>query len=278
MYPLLFSWGPVTIYNFSVFLILSWIVFSFLFWRSLRANGVEEDRIFDLTFYATVMAFVVARIAFVATHWELFSETWLKIVAIWVQPGLSLYGAIVGGVATLVSMSRTIKVRLGMVLDALAVSLPVSFIVGWVGGFLDGTVAGKMADLPWAMRVIGHVGKRHPVALYEIAALIVCAVLLILISRKATREKWPYGVVGVWFFLLYSPLMWILEVFKDSRVYWSLTANQWVLVALFAEALGALYVRGGGREATRPFLHKVQASIRVITGGIYAKLSKRRSE
>jgi phosphatidylglycerol---prolipoprotein diacylglyceryl transferase len=278
MFPILFSFGPITIFSFSVFLVLAWLVFSFLFWRNLRSSGTEEDRIFDLTFYATIVAFIVARLAFVATHWELFADTWLKIIALWVQPGLSLYGGIVGGVATLVTMSRSTKVRLGLVLDALAGALPIALIIGLIGAFLDGTVAGKITELPWAMRVVGHVGRRHPVALYEIVALGILLILQYFWTRKAMRDKKPYGVLGVWFLMAWSAAMFILELFKESHVYLTFTANQWVLIAIFAESLGALYVRGGGRESIRPLIYKLRGSITRITGGIYAKFSNRRSE
>ncbi len=277
MYPVLVSFGPFTIFSFSVFLVLAWLTFSFLFWRALRNSGTEEDRIFDLTFYATIVAFIVSRVAFVATHWELFADTWLKILALWVQPGLSLYGGLVGAVATLIYMSRTTKVRLGLVLDALAQALPVALIIGLVGAFLDGTVAGKIAEVPWALRVVGQVGRRHPVALYEMGALLLLLPIQMMLARKAARWEKPYGVVGVWFFMLYSFVMFILELFKESRVYWTLTANQWILVAIFAESLGALYVRGGGRESVRPFIYKVRSMAARMVGGIYAKFSNRRS-
>lgn len=267
MYPVFITIGKITIFNFSVFLVLAWLTFSFLFWRALRRAGIEEDRIFDLTFYATIIAFISARTVFVATHWELFSDTFLKIIAFWVTPGFSLYGGILGGVATLVSMSRTTKIRLGLVLDALVEAIPLALVVGFIGAFLDGTVVGKITDVPWALRIDGHVGLRHPIALYTIACLIVIVPIHLLFVRKATRDKKPYGVVGVWFFLLFSFVMFILELFIESRVYWSFTANQWILIAIFAESLGALFVRGGGREWVRPFVHK-----------LYAKFSKRRTQ
>lgn len=277
MYPVLFSWGPVTLFSMSVFLILAWLMFSFLFWRALRANGTEEDRIFDLTFYATIIAFVAARGAFVATHWDLFADTWLKIFALWVQPGLSLYGGILGGVATLITMSRSMKVRLGLVLDALAGALSAALIIGFVGALLDGSEVGKIADLPWSMRIGSLVGRRHPVAMYEIIAIIVVLLIQFGLTRKAMREKKPYGVLGVWFFMIFSAVMFVLELFKESRVYWTLTANQWVLIAIFAESLGALYVRGGGRESIRPLIHKTRHLIARVIGGIYAKFSRKRS-
>ena len=277
MHPILLAIGQVHIYGFSVFLILSWLVFSFLFWRELRIDGVDEDKIFDLMFYATLVGFVVSRAGFVLFHWDLFRDTLLRIVAVWVQPGFSLYGAVIGALFTLIFLSRKEKVRLGTVLDAFALSFPGALLVGLIGGFLDGTVIGKITRIPWAIRYVGNVGLRHPIQLYEIIACVTIIVVLWALSQRSSKEKWPYGLVGLWFFLLFSLLMFPLELLKESRVYWTLSANQWILIALFAEALGAFYVRGGGRESLRPIPHKIQQLIMRVIGGIYAKFSKQRS-
>jgi prolipoprotein diacylglyceryltransferase len=115
---------------------------------------------------------------------------------------------------------------------------------------------------------------RHPIQLYEITACIIILILLFVISKRSIKEKWPYGLLGLWFFLLFSFVMFPLEFFKESRVYWTLSANQWILIALFAETLGAFYVRGGGREALRPVPHKIKTFFIKVFGGIYAKFSK----
>jgi len=228
---------------------------------------VDEEHIFNLTFYSTLSAFVFARVAFVVLNMELFRDSLLKIIALWVQPGMSLYGGMIGGLLVLVSLCRTYKVRVGYVLDAFGPAFGAAFIVGAIGAFLDGTYVGRIRNLPWAVRFIGHVGGRHPVQLYEIAAMIGILVFIAILTRRGTKEKWPYGLLGLWFFATMSSIMFLLEFVKDTRVYFnSLRANQWILVAIFAETIGAFYVRGGGREAIRPLVNRLKT---------YAKFSKR---
>lgn len=278
MYPVLFSFGPIHIFSFSIFLILAWGVFSFLFWKLLRAAGTVEERIFDLTFYATLAAIVGGRLGFVLTHLELFADGVLKTVALWIAPGLSVYGALFSAMLTLVYLARRYKMRLGLVLDALALSLPVTFLVGTLGAFLDGSYVGKISSLPWAIRYVGNVGKRHPLQLYEMIAIFMIIVIILILQKRSVKNKWPYGLLGVWFFLIWSVSEFALEFLKDTSVYWmSLSANQWVLIVIFGEALGAFYVRGGLRETIRPMFTSLRTKLAATAGGIYAKFSQRRS-
>lgn len=248
---------------------LAWLVFSFVFWKMLRSQGVEESRIFDLTFYATIVALVAGRTLFVLLHLSLFSDNALKVAAIWVQPGFSLYGGLVGAMGTMVFLSRKYKVRLAYVLDAWALAFPMSLLFGEIGSFLDASVVGKLTTLPWGISYLGHIGARHPVQLYEGIMLLILCIFSLIAFKHATREKWAYGLIGIWFFLLFSFVMFLVEFIKESGVYFlGLNVNQWILVAICAESLGALYIRGGGRERVRPLL-------RQIGGFFYVRFIKR---
>lgn len=213
------------IYSSSVFLILSWCVFSFLFWKKLRVQGITEERIFDLMFYGTLVSFVGARIGFVATHATLFTDNMLKIVALWVQPGLSFYSAFLVLVATLMYLGRRYKIRVGLLLDTYATVFPWVGAVGSIGLLLGG-------------------GARILVVLSELLFFLALGVSLWFFERKAVKDKWPYGRIGILFFLLFSIGEFALEFFKEYQLYyWGVSVNGWVLIALFAESIGAFYVR-----------------------------------
>ncbi len=264
MYPILFSLGPVRIFSYSIFLLLSWVVFSFIFWRLLRSAAVEEEKIFDLTFYSTVWGLVFARIGYVVTHLALFGDGLLKILALWVAPGLSLYGGLFGAVATLVALSKRSKVRLGLILDAWALAFPAALILAELGSLLDGAEVGLVTTFPWGIRYVGSLGARHPVQVYTILFLSFLVAFTAMLLRRSEKEKWPYGVVGIWFFLLFSTGMFCIEFFKESSVYLlTLTSNQWVLLAFLAETLGSVYVRGGGREAIIALRNRLRGGLRV---------------
>jgi len=50
-----------------------------------------------------------------------------------------------------------------------------------------------------------------------------------------------------------------------------------VLVALFAETVGAFYVHAGGREKVRQVIYKIKTYIARTIGGLYAKFPRRHS-
>lgn len=276
--PILFTIGTFHLYSLSAFLIAAWCVFSFIFWRKLRAWGIEEERIFDLTFYSTIFVMIVSRLTFVVTHKDLFADNLLKVPALWVVPGLSFYGALIGTLLALIYLAKLYKLRLGTVVDAVAHALPASTVVGKFGSLLDGSEIGKSSGLPWAVSFVGHVDRRHPTQIYEVIVLILVMVALWTIQGRAEKNKWPYGIVGVWFFLLFALSMFPIEFLKESHVYWaSVNANQVILIAMFAEAVGMLYVRAGGKEVIRPLFRKGLLMLRAKAERLYAKISRRNS-
>jgi prolipoprotein diacylglyceryltransferase len=276
MWPILISVGSVHIYSLSVFLILSWLVFSFCFWRQMKEYGVDDEKIYDLTFYGTIVALIASRLTFVILHWSKFYDNLLKVAVVWVLPGLSMYGAIIGMTLFLAIMLRRYKIRLGYLLDSLAWSLPPTLIVGFLGGLLDGSRVGKPTGLIWAVKYIGYPLKRHPVQIYEIVSLIAIMAFIFWLYRKSLREKWIYGMVGAWFFLVFGLSQFMLEFLKENSIYWlGLSFNQWVALAIVCETSGALYIKGGGKVIIR----KAYSNLLLHTGnavkGVIDAISKR---
>jgi len=279
MFPILFSVGSMHLFSFSVFLILAWFIWSFLFWRYLRALAVAEEPIFDAMFVTTIVTLVVSRLSFVFTHMALFKENWLRIIALWVQPGLSLYGGLIGAVIVLIFFAMKYKIRVAHMMDAFVSAFMWAYTVGLIGSFLDGTVIGKPAGVAWAVPYAGHMELRHPVQLYQFACMLLIILIISLIRHAAKKHTWADGTIAMWFFMLFSSSAFGVEFFMEHTVYWgNLSANQWVLVGIFGQSLGAFYVRGGGKERLKIWGSAVIHISKKVVGGIYAKFSKRHTE
>lgn len=268
MYPILISIGPFHLASSSVFLILAWCFFSFTFWRLMREYAVEEEKTFDLMFYGSLLAILGARAFYVLFSPQEFTGDWLRILTMWVTPGLSFYGGLFVGLSAMLLLAKRKRVRMGAILDAVAPALGSAIIVGKIGSFLGAAEVGIRSNLPIATMYAGYADLRHPVQLYEIGVLLVMLIGAMVLERKARRRRWAFGLVGSIFFLVYAASMFALEFLKDGGLYWrELRLNQWILLALFCESAGALYVRGGGRA----YLRLVGRAI----GGWYGRISKR---
>ncbi|MFH0749636.1 MAG: prolipoprotein diacylglyceryl transferase family protein [Candidatus Gottesmanbacteria bacterium] len=279
MMPILFSIGTFHVFSFSIVLIIAWFIWSFTFWRHLRSLAITEERIFDAMFATTLMSLVVSRFGFVVSHPSLFSENWLRVVALWVQPGLSLYGALIGAVLILVFFAMKNKIRVAHMLDAFSLSFMWAYAIGLIGGLLDGSTVGKQAVAQWAIPYVGHVGLRHPIQLYSLAFMIGVIIVISIIRKLSEKYAWSAGSIAMWFFSLFSLSAFAVEFFIEHAVYLGhLSANQWILVGIFGQSLGAFYVRGGGKERLMHVGSMMLSASKKCIGGMYAKFSKRHIE
>ncbi|MFC1646768.1 prolipoprotein diacylglyceryl transferase [Patescibacteria group bacterium] len=276
MHPILFSIGSVNVFSFSVFLIISWLVFSFTFWFMMKNYGISENKVFDLSFYGTLLAFVFSRLFYVLANVELFSDNLLKIITLWIVPGMSKYGAVFGFILFLFLYSKSKKIRLGYIADSLAFALPASFTVGSIGSLLDGTQVGKVMNLSWGVNYNGYTELRHPVQVYDVFMLLLIAIFLSYLWKKAIRKKWPYGMIGIWFFFLYGVGDFAMEFFKENAIFLQgLTPNQWISLAVVSESLGILYIKFGGRQKFAILSRSARINITKIGKGAYEKITKR---
>lgn len=246
MFPILLSVGPITIYTVNLFYIVSWCVFSFLFWRYLRHHGMLEERIFDLTFYATLGAIVGARLGFVFLYPQLFSASMLLVGAFWVQPGVWIQAGILSLFLVFYLYSKRIRTNVSQVFDAGILALPWTLFFIMIGGFLHGEKIGKPTASFLGVRFPGDDVVRHPVHLYEAFILLIVGVVFFVIMNRALQEKWPHGLIGSLLLVVLTPLLFMVEFFKISPVYlYGITITQWMYVAVFAQSFGIVFTKGG---------------------------------
>ncbi len=108
-----------------------------------------------------------------------------------------------------------------MMLDVVVLTLPIPMILAKVACFVNGCCYGAESTLPWSMSLLedarGPAGiPRHPTPLYEIAVLIVIAIVF---SRLDPR-RWK-GMLVAWFVLLYGigrPLSELFRATKELRM------------------------------------------------------------
>ncbi|OGG08624.1 hypothetical protein A2154_01975 [Candidatus Gottesmanbacteria bacterium RBG_16_43_7] len=276
MHPVLITIGSIRIFSLSAFLILAFLVFSFSFWFELKDRGVNEERIFDLTFYAAIVSFICARAVYVIFNFSQFGYDVLKMAAIWVSGGMSFYGGIIAAIFTMIWLSKQYKIPSGYIIDSLAFSLPVALSIGYIGSLLDGGIMGKpLPSLP-GIYYLGQIQRRHPVQLYYLVVLFIIFIILYLIRRRSYLRRWTYGVLGVWFFLLFALSAFTIEFFTESSLYLGvLSINQWLLLAVISESLGFLLVKHQVLIRIGPLTNTLKSNIFGKISVVYERFNAR---
>jgi len=82
--------------------------------------------------------------------------------------------------------SRRHNVSFGMLMDLVAVSVPLGYVFGRIGNFLNQELVGRATDVPWGIYV-GDMLLRHPSQLYEafVEGLVVFVLIYVYRHRKS---------------------------------------------------------------------------------------------
>ncbi|MBK1973297.1 prolipoprotein diacylglyceryl transferase [Campylobacter sp. TTU-622] len=100
---------------------------------------------------------------YLAHPWQIFNPYYNgEFVGI---RGMSYHGAIIGFLVATFLFCKKYKQNMWIYLDLVALSVPLAYIFGRIGNFLNQELFGRVTDVPWGIYVNGIL--RHPSQLYE---------------------------------------------------------------------------------------------------------------
>ena len=105
------------------------------------------------------------------------------------------------------------KENLWLLLDLVALSVPLAYVFGRIGNFLNKELFGKVTEVPWGIYVDGAL--RHPSQLYE-AFLEGILIFIILIFYKKYK-KFDGELISI-YVILYSLMRFISEIFREPDI------------------------------------------------------------
>lgn len=171
----------------SALLIAKWIV--------KKDNiAISKDQLDDYFIYAEIGVILGARLGYVLfydTHtmyyltqpWQIFNP-FIDGQFVGIR-GMSFHGAIVGFLMGSYLYYRKHGIPFGLLMDLVAVSVPLGYVFGRIGNFLNQELVGRVTDVPWGIYVYDTL--RHPSQLYEafIEGFVVFAIIYLYRKRKA---------------------------------------------------------------------------------------------
>lgn len=252
-----FHVGVVDIHYYG--LIMAAAVLAAFWFGTLRAKsfGINEKQGEDLLVWLVIGGFICARLYHVGSDWDFYWHNPLLIFQVW-RGGLSIYGALFGGVLALWLYKKSVQLPFSLyhLLDWLAPCLLLGQIIGRFGNLFNYEVFGYPTSLPWKMfvplefRPLGFAQFVYfqPFFLYEVVGNLLILFLLLKVI-KFRRQ----GSLFFSYLLLYNALRFFLEFVRTDSTF----IGNFRLNALVSLALAAL---AGGFLIYRKFAHEQQTS------------------
>lgn len=243
MYPILFQFGPVTIYSFGVFMALAALAAAWVVSAELKRHQYNPELASTIVFAAAVGGLIGARLLFIVEEWQGFLVSpWRYIFT---GAGFTWYGGFLGGVAAVSWVVRRNKISWLLGADIAAPALALAYGVGRIGCHVAGDGDwGALTDVPWGVAytnaIVGWAdpntgvpyapGVRvHPTPIYEfLQGVIVFAILWSL-----RKKGYALGTMA-WIYLIFAGLSrFTVEFWRiNPPIGFGLSEAQWFSIAL----------------------------------------------
>jgi phosphatidylglycerol:prolipoprotein diacylglycerol transferase len=188
MYPTLLRIGSFEITSFGALVAIGALVGLWIFGRELARSGLPESA------SNAAVAGVLGGLAGAKLLWtleHLHEEPFFSLVLS--RGGMSWFGGLVGGVAAGLFVMHRQRLPIVRVLAAATPALAIGHAIGRIGCFFVGDDYGRPSDLPWAVAFPEGLPPTdvpvHPTQLYEAAALVIVAALLLRWRRAGVSDS-----------------------------------------------------------------------------------------
>ena len=249
MNPVALEIGSFAIKWYSLLICISVILGILLLLREGKRFGISKDFLFNLCFWTLIVAFIGARLYYVAFNWSYYSVNLGEIIKTW-NGGMAIHGGIFAGFIVVVLYCKKYSVKFSKVTDMMTVSLLLGQALGRWGNFFNGEAHGAATSLARLQELhipqfvidgmsIGGV-LYHPTFFYE-SLWCILGLLILLIIRRLKYLK--VGQLTTIYFMWYSVGRFFIEYMRtDSLMFGALKAAQVVSIALFVISLLAFMI------------------------------------
>ncbi len=254
MYPILFQFGPITVYSFGAFMALAALSAGWIVSLELRRYNYNRELASTMVFAAAVGGLIGARILFIVEEWQGFLDTpWRYIFT---GAGFTWYGGFIGGAAAASWVVKKNKIPWLVAVDIAAPALALAYGVGRIGCHVAGDGDwGAVTDMPWGVAyknaIVGWAepntglayppGVRvHPTPIYEFLQ----GVLVFAILWSLRKKGFAPGTMA-WLYLVLAGLSrFTVEIWRiNPAVGYGLSEAQWFSLAFIGLGLFLLATR-----------------------------------
>ncbi len=166
--------------------------------RMGRVVGYDPDRAYTLALVGVPSGIVGARLLFVVEHWDFYGDHLGEIIQL-NEGGISIWGAVLGGVLGGTAFAIWKKYPIAGALDIAAFGTILGMAIGRLGDLVNGEHLARATDLPWGViytnpesPAFAHsltVGAHHPATTYEMLGDLAILGLLFFVLFRVFRDR-----------------------------------------------------------------------------------------
>lgn len=260
--PVAFSVGSLSVHWYGILYVVAFVAAYYLGARPhLRNRGISENTLEGVAGWTILFGLIGARLYYDVQNLDMMHSL-VDVIAVW-NGGMAFYGAIVGGLGTLIFLGWRWHLPIWTLLDAGALFAVVGQPIGRIGNIINGDILGGPSNLPWATAYTNSAavlqpGFRlgvayQPAGAYEALATLVILGILLAIRRRGVRP----GVLIISYVALYSVSQFLLDFVRQSEpVVWlrlrELALTAIVSLVVVVPLMIVLWRRTEGRARPEP--------------------------
>ena len=216
--------GPITIYWYSITMLLAVLTGIFLASKEAKKQGMSSF-ISDLITYTIIFGIIGARLYYVIFNFDNYKHNLLSIFEIW-KGGIAIYGAIIGGFIAIVYLAKKRNQSIIKTTDLIVPGLLLAQAIGRWGNFFNGEAHGEIVAKEFleSMHIPNFIiegmfingNYYHPTFLYESIWCFIGFIILIII-RKLTKRK--TGIMTSSYFIWYGIGRLYIEGLRTDSLY-----------------------------------------------------------
>lgn len=219
--PVAFYIGSIAVHWYGIMYAFALLIAIFVAGWIIKLDKIDiKKEIFDgYIWWAEIGVILGARIGYIVIYdknslyylshpWQMFNPyvngTWTGI------SGMSYHGAIAGFLIASFLYTKKHKLSFWKLSDIAVVAIPVGYIFGRIGNFLNQELVGRVTDMPWGI----YVGSllRHPSQLYE--AFLEGVVVFIILFYYRNKKRFN-GELTLLYAILYSVARIVSEIYRE---------------------------------------------------------------
>ena len=211
--------GNFSIYLYAIIIACGLMLAVLYGCKRCKEFGFSSDDLTDGVLWIVPLAILCARLYYCVFEWDSYKDNLLSILNIR-NGGLAIYGGVIGAAIGVLVFSKVKKIKIGAVLDLVALGFFIGQAIGRWGNFFNREAFGAATDIFTKMGLFNRYTQSweyyHPTFLYESVWNVAGFALLHKLSKKRQYD----GQIALGYVAWYGLGRTFIEGLRLDSLYW----------------------------------------------------------